>query len=89
MSNFGDVFKMLTIRRLNFIDTLSGPKAVLKGPELACQRATVDMQLWPFELSSVALSLTRKAKTGKRLELYRLERPISHFIWRILSEVFS
>ncbi|EFU30682.1 hypothetical protein HMPREF6485_1251 [Segatella buccae ATCC 33574] len=41
---------------MNFIDKNLGPKMNLKGPKRACKKATVARQLWPFQLSSVALS---------------------------------
>ncbi len=53
---FGDTSKVVTINSLNFIDKNLGPKMNLKGPERACKKATVGAQLWPFQLSSVALS---------------------------------
>lgn len=30
---FGDIYKTLTINRLNFVDTIPGPKTDLKGPK--------------------------------------------------------
>ena len=61
MSEFGDVFKALTVSYLNFVDTDLGPKMLLKRPKWACKRATVAAQLWPFQLSSVALLQVRRA----------------------------
>ena len=58
---FGDVSNTLTINRLNFTDTMMGPKTGLKRPKRACETATVAVRLWPFRRLRVALSQIRCA----------------------------
>ena len=65
MSEFGGISKTLTISRLNFIDTYLNPKTGLNKPERSRKRAAVAMQLRPFQLPTVALSQTLRARRGK------------------------
>ena len=66
MSEFGGISKMLTISRLNLIDTYLNPKTGLNEPKRSRKRAAVAMQLRPFQLSTVALSQTLRARRGNR-----------------------
>ena len=58
---FGDVSNTLTINRLNFTDTMMGPKTGLKRPKRACETATVARRLWPFRRLRAALLQVRCA----------------------------
>ena len=87
MSKFGDVFKALTVSYLNFVDTDLGPKMLLKRPKWTCKRATVAPQLWPFQLSSVALLQVRRARMRKTVGSPGDLKPTSHTIWRVFMEV--
>ena len=53
--DFGGISKQLITNCLNFTDTNLGRKIGLNGPERTCKRATIAMQLWPFQLLTVAL----------------------------------
>ena len=88
MSKFGDVFKALTVSYLNFVDTDLSPKTGLEGPKWACKRATVAAQLWPFQLSSVALLQIRRAQMGKWIGFPGVLKPAFGSGWIVLSEVF-
>ena len=88
MGDFWDCSKTLTINRLNFIDMYLCPKTSLKGPERACKRATVASQLWPFQLSSVALSQARRARKGKSPGFSDALKPVLRSGREFLSEVF-
>jgi hypothetical protein len=88
MRKFGDVFKTLIISRLNFVDTKLDPKTGLKGPKRACKRATVAAQLWPFQLSSVALLQIRRAQKGKWIGFSGVLKPAFGSGWIVLAEVF-
>ena len=57
----GDVSNTLTINRLNFTDTMMGPKTGLKRPKRACETATVARRLWPFRRLRAALLQVRCA----------------------------
>ena len=88
MSEFGDVFKALTVSYLNFVDTDLGPKMLLKRPKWACKRATVALQLWPFQLSTVALSQVWSGRMGKSAGFSGGLRPAFHSGRRVFMEAF-
>ncbi|WP_257886569.1 hypothetical protein [Segatella buccae] len=88
MRKFGDVFKILIISRLNFVNTKLDPKTGLKGPKRACKRATVAAQLWPFQLSSVALLQIRRTQMGKWIGFSGVLKPAFGSGWIVLAEVF-
>lgn len=88
MSEFGDISKTLTVKHLNSPNTFSGPKMGLKGPDRACKRATVALQLWPFQLPTVALSQAQRAQTRKQVDFFGGLKPPFHSNWRVLPEVF-
>ena len=88
MRKFGDVFKTLTISRLNIIDTQRGPKTGLKGPKRACKKATVALQLWPFRVLTVALSQGLRARVRKSEGFSGGLKPAFRSGWSILTEVF-
>ncbi|EFU30582.1 hypothetical protein HMPREF6485_1861 [Segatella buccae ATCC 33574] len=84
---FGDIFKVLTISYLNFIDTDLIPKTGLKGPHRAGKRATVAAQLWPFHIPTVALLRVRRARTRMSASFFSGLKPTFHSGWRVPAEV--
>ena len=88
MREFGDVFKALTVSYLNFVDTDLSLKMLLKRPKWACKRATVAAQLWPFQLSSVALLQVRRARMSKSAGFSGSLKPVFRSVWSFLVEVF-
>ena len=48
--------------------------------------ATVASQLWPFLLSTVALSQTRRDGTGKQTGFFDGLKPVFRSGWRILAD---
>ena len=50
--------------------------------------ATVASQLWPFLLSTVALSQTRRDGTGKQAGFFDGLKPVFRSGWKILSDTF-
>ena len=48
MSEFGDVFKALTVSYLNFVDMDLSPKMPLKRPKWACKRGCVKSDTFSF-----------------------------------------
>ena len=88
MREFGDVFKALTVSYLNFVDTDLSLKMLLKRPKWACKRATVAAQLWPFQLSSVALLQVRRARMRKSAGFSGILKPVFRSGWSFLVEVF-
>ena len=88
MREFGDISKTLTVKHLNSPNTFSGPKTGLKGPDRACKRATVVLQLWPFQLPTVALSQTRKGRMRQSVGFSGGLKPVSRSGWGVLADVF-
>ena len=88
MSEFGDVFKALTVSYLNFVDTDLSLEMLLKRPKWTCKRATVAAQLWPFQLSSVALLQVRRARMSKSAGFSGSLKPVFRSGWSFLAEVF-
>ena len=88
MSEFGGISKTLTISRLNFIDTVLSPKTGLNKPKRSRKRAAVAMQLRPFQLPTVALLQTLRARRGKPTDFSGSLKPIFHSRWSISADVF-
>ena len=88
MSEFGGISKTLTISCLNFIDTCLNPKTGLNKPKRSRKRAAVAMQLRPFQLPTVALSQTLRARRGKPTDFSGSLKPIFHSLWSISADVF-
>ena len=86
--DFGGISKQLITNCLNFTDTNLGRKAGLNGPERTCKRVTIAMQLWPFQLLTVALLQVWRARMRKPVDLPGGLKPIFSFGWNIFAEVF-
>lgn len=85
---FGDTSKQLAISRLNIVDTLMSPKTSREGPNRQTKRDTITRKLCLFQLSSVALSQTRRAIIGKSVDFFGFSRQVSLSGWRFSVNVF-
>ena len=73
---------------MNIVDTPLDSKIGLKGPNQVGKRATVATQLWPFQLSSVALLQVRRARMSKSAGFSGSLKPVFRSGWSFLAEVF-